>query len=83
MCRKPGMTPAEANGHTRDCARMSPCRESGYAVITADGAVYTLDEKGNSELAAALKASTKVSRLTVTVTGTDGVIAVASIALDQ
>lgn len=85
MCLKPGSSRAEAAEHTRECALMPDCIESGYAVVAADGTAYKLDEKGNTDVVAALKASSKASNLTVSVTGTikDGTIAVSSITLDD
>ncbi|MBZ5605286.1 MAG: hypothetical protein LAO79_23555 [Acidobacteriia bacterium] len=55
------------DAHTRDCAMK--CEKSGYAIITPDGNVLKLDEKGNQEALAALKASKKTDHLHATVTG--------------
>jgi hypothetical protein len=76
---------AELTEHTRDCALMDACVKSGYTVVTTDGHAYKLDDKGNADLLAALKASTKENDLKVTVTGTvaNDTIAVSTIALDQ
>ncbi|MGQ0735031.1 MAG: hypothetical protein ACT4QD_15415 [Acidobacteriota bacterium] len=84
-CFNPKMTKAELAAHSKDCALMDGCFDSGYAVVTADGHAYKLDAKGNTEIIAKLKASNKASDLRVTVTGAvkDGTIAVSSIALDQ
>ncbi len=58
---------ANPDSHTRDCA--IKCEKSGYAIVTSDGSVLKLDEKGNQEAAAALKASKKSDHLRATVTG--------------
>jgi hypothetical protein len=68
--------------HTRDCALN--CSKSGFALITADGTFYKLDETGNARALAALKASKKDKDLKAKVTGTakDGVIGVESLELE-
>jgi len=58
---------ADPDAHTRDCA--IKCEKSGYAVVTPDGTILKLDEKGNQEAIAALKASKKSDHLRATVTG--------------
>ncbi len=58
---------ADPDSHTRDCALK--CEKTGYAIVTSDGTVLKLDEKGNQEAAAALKASKKPDHLRATVTG--------------
>ena len=58
---------ADPDVHTRDCA--IKCEKTGYALVTSDGAVLKLDEKGNREAIAALKASTKADHLHATVVG--------------
>lgn len=85
MCFGQGMAHDKLTAHTKDCALMPDCIESGYAVVTADGTPYKLDQKGNTDIVAALKDSKKASNLTVSVTGTvkDGAIAVSSITLDE
>lgn len=85
MCFKPGMSQTDLQKHTKDCALMPKCVESGYAVVTADGTAYRLDQKGSTDIVAALKASSKASNLAVKVSGTvkDGTIAVSAIALAE
>jgi hypothetical protein len=56
---------ASPDAHTKDCA--VKCADSGYAVVTSDGAVLKLDAKGSEEALAALKASSKADHLRVTV----------------
>jgi pyruvate formate-lyase activating enzyme-like uncharacterized protein len=58
---------ADADAHTRACAMK--CEKSGYAIVTSDGTVLKFDAKGNEEAIAALKASSKVDHLRVTVMG--------------
>ena len=58
---------ANPDAHTRDCA--TKCEKTGYAIVTPDGNVLKLDEKGNQEAIAALKASKKSDHLRATVTG--------------
>ena len=58
---------ADPDSHTRDCALK--CEKTGYAIVTSDGTVLKLDEKGNQEAAASLKASSKADHLRATVTG--------------
>lgn len=69
-------------GHTRDCALN--CSKSGYAVVTADGKFYKLDETGNSKALAALKVSKKDKDLKAKVSGSlsDGVIQVETLDLE-
>lgn len=69
-------------GHTRDCALN--CSKSGYAVVTADGQFFKLDESGNAKALAALKASKKDKDLKAKVAGTlsDGVIQVDTLDLE-
>jgi lipopolysaccharide export system protein LptA len=71
--------------HSRDCALMDSCIKSGYAVVTADGMVYTLDAKGNEQAVAALKASKQTDNLKVTISGStkNGMVMVSSLMLDK
>jgi hypothetical protein len=55
--------------HDRECALSEACQKSGYVVITSDGKLLTLDDKGNQQAIKALKASKKKDDLRVTVTG--------------
>jgi hypothetical protein len=69
--------------HTRDCALMEACQQSGYGVFTADGKFLPLDEAGNAKAVSALKASKKKDNLRVKVTGElqDGAIKVSALKL--
>jgi len=58
---------ANPDAHTRDCA--IKCEKSGYAIVTPDGNILKLDEKGNQEAIAALKGSKKTDHVRATVTG--------------
>lgn len=58
---------ANPDTHTRDCALA--CSKSGYGIVTADGTFLKFDTKGNSEAAAALKASSNKDHLRATVSG--------------
>jgi hypothetical protein len=58
---------ANPDSHTKDCALK--CSDSGYAVVTSDGAILKLDAKGNEEAMGALKATSKTDHLRVTVSG--------------
>jgi hypothetical protein len=55
--------------HTRQCALMPPCQQSGFGIVTADNRFLTFDDPGNAKALAALKASNKKDNLKVTVTG--------------
>lgn len=69
-------------GHTRQCA--IDCAKSGFAVVTADGKFFKLDETGNAKALEALKASKKDKDLKAKVTGSlgDGVIQVDTLELE-
>lgn len=73
----------DGSAHTRECALMPACIKSGYTVITADGKVLNLDEKGNQEALKVLKATKMTDNLKVTVKGdvTGDSIKVASLKL--
>jgi hypothetical protein len=58
---------ANPDAHTRDCA--VKCEKSGYAIVTSNGTVLKLDENGNKEAVAALKATKSSDHLRATVTG--------------
>jgi hypothetical protein len=60
---------AAAKEHTRQCALMPPCQQSGYGVFTADNKFLTFDEAGNAQALKALQASKKKDDLKVQVTG--------------
>jgi hypothetical protein len=58
---------ADADSHTRECALK--CKESGFAVVTADNHVLKLDADGNAKVLEQLKASDKADHLRVNVSG--------------
>jgi len=58
---------ADADSHTRDCALK--CKESGFAIVTADNQVLKLDADGNAKVLKQLKASDKADHLRVNVSG--------------
>jgi hypothetical protein len=55
------------DAHTRKCALQ--CANSGYGIVTADGAFLKFDAQGNKRAVAALKASQAKDHLRATVTG--------------
>ena len=71
MCSGEVMTKGAnaAKGHTRDCALMDHCRESGYGVLTSEGKYLKFDAQGNKRAVQALKASKKKDDLRVRVSG--------------
>jgi len=58
---------AEPDKHTTKCALA--CAQSGFGILTADGAYLKFDEAGNQKVVDALKDTKKVDHLRVTVTG--------------
>jgi hypothetical protein len=64
MCSK-----KDPKTHERECALSSSCAKSGFVVVTSDGKLISLDDKGNQQAIKALKASKKKDDLRVTVTG--------------
>lgn len=58
-----------ARAHTRECALMGPCKESGYALVTDAGRVLKLDQAGNEQAVKALEASKKKDNIRVRITG--------------
>ena len=50
-----------------DCALK--CKESGFAIVTADNQILKLDAKGNAKVLEELKASDKADHLRVNVSG--------------
>jgi hypothetical protein len=58
---------ADADSHTRDCALK--CKESGFAIVTADNQILKFDADGNAKVLKQLKASDKTDHLRVTVSG--------------
>lgn len=59
---------ADPDGHARDCALQ--CQKSGFGVVTGQGEFLKLDDKGNQEALALLKATSKNDKLRVSVSGT-------------
>jgi hypothetical protein len=58
---------ANADAHTRECAL--DCKDSGFAIVTADNQVLKLDADGNAKVLKQLKASDKADHLRVNVSG--------------
>lgn len=58
---------ADPDSHTRDCALK--CAASGFGIITSDNQYLKFDAKGNQQIVAALKASSKSDHLRVDVSG--------------
>jgi hypothetical protein len=58
---------ADPGSHTRACALK--CEGSGFGIVTKDKQFLKFDAKGNSTIAAALKASDKKDLLRVDVSG--------------
>jgi hypothetical protein len=73
---------ADPDKHETSCLIM--CSKSGYGVLTSDGTWVKFDKKGNDEALKALKATTKVNGIRVTVTGerTGDMIKVATLKID-
>jgi hypothetical protein len=69
MCGSDMKTQADADKHTRACALMKHCAESGYGVFL-DGAFHKFDAEGNRQAAEILKSSKNKDRLVVQVEGT-------------
>ena len=72
---------ANPDAHTTAC--LLQCAKSGYGIM-ADGKFLKFDEKGNEQVAAALKSTKKTDHLRVTVDGErkGDSIAVKSVSLD-
>ena len=60
---------AAAKMHTKECALMPNCAESGYGVVTSDGKFLKFDDGGDKKAAKALKATDKKDNLTIKVDG--------------
>ena len=56
--------------HTRSCALMNPCVESGYAVFTADAKLYKFDKAGNESAEALIRDTETKAGISVIVEGT-------------
>jgi len=56
--------------HTKNCLQMPNCEKSGYAVLTEDNKVITLDYNGNVQAKKFIAALTKNNDIRVIVTGT-------------
>jgi hypothetical protein len=81
MVHKKGFDAAKE--HTKECALMDSCKESGFAVVTPNGKVLKLDDKGNQMAVKALEGSSKNDNLTVKADGkiSGDSIAVSSLSL--
>ena len=84
-CRLEGMTPEQLSKHDKGCLQMGVCAKSGYSIVTADGKAYTLDAKGNTLAAAAIKKTARKTDLKATVAGVvkGETIVATSVAIDQ
>lgn len=73
---------ANPEKHTAKCALK--CADSGFGIVTSDGAYLKFDETGNTKAVAALKATKKTDNLRVTVSGelSGDTIKVASLSMD-
>lgn len=74
-----------AAGHDKKCLLMEGCIRSGYAVLTADGRLLKLDEKGNQLALALIKKTDREKDWKVTVNGhvANELITVSTLALQQ
>ncbi len=60
---------ANAGKHSRTCALLGGCANSGYGVITQDGKFLKFDARGDEQAKALLEKSERKSNLTVSVEG--------------
>jgi hypothetical protein len=60
----------KVKAHSTKCAQMPPCAKSGYALVTAEGKLYKLDEAGNTKVAEIYKNTKAEKGLMVVVEGT-------------
>ncbi len=58
-----------AKTHTKDCALMPDCKESGYGVVTADGKFLKFDKDGDRMAAKVLGFASGKDNIKVTVNG--------------
>jgi len=58
-----------AKAHTKDCALMPSCKDSGYGVVTADGKFLKFDKDGDGMAAKVLGFTSRKDKLKVTVNG--------------
>ena len=81
MCAAKEKVAKDPDSHPTSCALQ--CAKSGYGIMT-DGKFLKFDEKGNEQVAAALKSTKKTDHLRVTVDGErkGDTIAVKSVSLD-
>ncbi len=86
MCAGEGLKDGQkgALNHTRECALMDHCVESGYGIVTSDDKFLKFDKAGSEKTLALLKKTDKADNLKVKVTGTaDGdIIKVDSVELE-
>ena len=69
-----------AKAHTKDCALMPNCKESGYGVVTADGKFLKFDKDGDRMAAKMLGFASGKDNIKATVNGEvkgDSIIVVA------
>ena len=67
MCAAKAEAKASPDAHPTKCA--IACQKSGYGIVAADGTFLKFDAAGNTQVAAALKATKKTDHLRVTVDG--------------
>lgn len=74
---------AAVANHDKTCLLMDACVKSGYSVVTADGKVVKLDQKGNDLAVELVKKTNKDKNWAVSVDGkvTGDTVAVSSIHL--
>ena len=58
-----------AKTHTKDCALMPNCKDSGYGVVTADGKFLKFDKDGDRMAAKVLGFTSRKDNIKVTVNG--------------
>ena len=67
MCSEKAAVKSDPDSHSTKCAIQ--CQKSGYGVLTPDGKFLKFDQAGDTQMAAALKATKKTDHLRVTVNG--------------
>ena len=84
-CANPKMSQADLAKHDKSCLQEEECEMAGYAVITPDGNLIKLDDRGNTLAKAQIEASTRQNDFKVTVVGAPkgAVFAVTSLTLDK
>ncbi|MGH9721448.1 MAG: hypothetical protein ACRD8O_14660 [Bryobacteraceae bacterium] len=58
-----------AGAHSKDCALMDGCADSGFGILTADNRYLLFDTAGSKKAVAAIKASSKKDNFKVKVSG--------------